>query len=177
MASGRIRLYRVNLAGDLLSNRPANELITFNTSNPKDTKIENAFCTSCQVTPSEATGDNQAPGQDFGNIQPLGRFEKLYILTGFFSNVFGDASDGLNQFVDIVEKWEREAKKSTIFDQGRHGIDLDDIVRYNVIPTEVSTGNVTGLLFLSVAWILDWKHEPPRINYTIRLKQTKGDGT
>lgn len=177
MASGRVRLYRVNVAGDLLVNRPANELITFNISNPKDTKVENPFCTEVEITPSEATGDNQAPGQDFGNIQPLGRFEKLYVLTCFFSNVFGDASDGLNEFTDIIEKWEREAKKSIIFDQGRHGIDLDDLIRYNVIPTEASTGNVTGLLFLSARWKLNWRHSPPRIECIIRLKQTKGDGT
>lgn len=177
MASGRVRLYRVNLTGDLLSNRPANELITFNVSNPKDTKVENPFCTQVEILPSEAIAENQAVGQDFSNIQPLGRFEKLYTLTCFFSNVFGDASDGLNEFVDITEKWEREDKKSDIFDEGRHGIDLDDMVRYNVIPTEVSSGDVTGLLFIDVKWILNWKHSPARVEATIRLKQTRGDGT
>lgn len=175
MASGRVRLYRATLTGDVLATLAANEIIDFNNVSVKDTKIENAFCTEVEINPQEATGDNQSPGQDFQNIQPLGRFEKLYVLTCFFSNVFGDASDGLNQFVDIVEKWEREAKKLAPFSEGRHGIDLNDLVRYNVIPTEVNP--VTGLLFLEAKWKLNWNHSPARIECIIRLKQSRGDGT
>jgi len=172
MAVGKITIYRVTDPLDNIGN--VTDKIEFNIN--KDTKIENAFITNPKITPSEGIGDNQAPGQDLSGLQPTGRFEKLYELIGFISRVQGTFDDGQNAFVNIMEQWESEAKINDDFNEGRHGIQLDDLRDYDVIPVGTGTDQ-TGLILLDIAWDYDWLRNPPQAKFTIRLKQSRGDGT
>jgi len=174
MAVGKITVYRVTNAGDTILNVPATEKLEFNIA--KDTKIEGIFCTECKITPSEGIGENQAPGQDLSDLQPVGRFEKLYELTGFISLIQGTFADGQNAFVAIFEKWEREAKNNPDFIEGRHGIQIDDMRDYDVIPAGTG-GSRIGLLLIDISYVLSWVREPPQCTFVMRLKVSRGDGT
>ena len=174
MAVGKITVYRVTNAGDNIGNVSATEKLEFNIN--KDTKIENIFCTECKITPSEGIAENQAPGQDLGNLQPVGRFEKLYELDCFISLIQGTFADGQNVFVAILEKWEREAKDRPAFNEGRHGIQIDDMRDYDVIPVGTGSDRI-GLILIDIPYILSWVREPPQCKFTMRLKVSRGDGT
>lgn len=175
MAVGKVTLYRCTSAGQTIANVPATEKIEFNIN--KDTKIENALVTQVQIIPSEALGENQSPGQEFSNKQALGRFEKVYILTGKITRIQGTNDDGQNAFVAILEAWESQDKQNSIFSEGRHGIQIDDMRDYDVIPTEASSGDVVGLILQNIQWTLDWTATPPQAKFVIPLTISRGDGT
>jgi hypothetical protein len=175
MAVGKITLYRVTSAGQTISNVPAVEKIEFNIA--KDTEVENNFVTQCDIVPSEAIGDNQSVGQEFSNKQPLGRFEKLYTLTGFLSKIQGTFNDGQHATVNILEKWESEDKVNAIFPEGRFGIQIDDMRDYDIIPTEASSNDAKGLMMKNIQWGLNWIRKPPQATFIIPLTFSRGDGT
>ena len=171
MTSGKITLYRVTNPGDGIS---VSDKIIFNSA--KDTTVENAFVTAAKITPSEGIGENQAPGQDLSDYQPVGRFEKVYELTGYISLVKGTSGDGLNAFVTTLEKWERESKNNGSFAEGRMGIQIDDMRKYDVVPVGTGTSQI-GLLLQTIQWDLNWERKVPRVMFIIPLVTSRGDGT
>jgi len=171
LTSGLITLYRVTNPGDGIS---VTDKIIFN--NSKNTGIENAFITGVKIVPSEGIGENQAPGQDLSDYQPVGRFEKVYELTGFISLVKGTGGDGLNAFVTTLEKWERESKNNDNFAEGRMGIQIDDMRKYDIVPSGTGTNQI-GLLLQTIQWDLNWERKVPRVMIVIPLVTSRGDGT
>lgn len=171
MTSGKVTLYRVTNPGQGIS---VTDKIVFNTN--KDTKVENAFVTGVKITPSEGIGENQAPGQDLSDYQPVGRFEKTYELTGFISLVKGTGADGLNAFVTLLEKWEREEKNNAAFPEGRMGIQIDDMRKYDIVPKGTGTSQI-GLMLQTIQWDLNWERKVSRVMFVIPLVTSRGDGT
>jgi len=171
LTSGLITLYRVSNPGDGIG---VTDKIIFN--NAKDTKVENAFITGVKITPSEGLGENQAPGQDLTDLQPVGRVEKVYELTGYISLVKGTSGNGENDFVTTLEKWEREEKNRAAFPEGRMGIQVDDMRKYDIVP--VGTGsNQVGMILSTIEWDLTWERNPAQVKFVIPLKVSRGDGT
>ena len=177
MASYKITVYRLTLAGDLITT--VVDKIIFNDETNKKTNVENAFIRPDGLTiiPSEGIGNNQSAEKDLSGQQALGRFEKIYELRGFITLVEGSFGDGQNAFVNIMEDWESGIKQNTIFTEGRHGIQIDYLRDYDIIPTEASTGDVIGLILQKIEWISDLSAKPPRMNFIMRFKTSRGDGT
>lgn len=176
MTVGRVRLYRVTDAGDLLGNVAATEILDFN-GGTKDSKIEKIVVTSLDVIPTEAIAKNPAIGQEFSNIQALGKFDKLYVLRGIVYRIQGVGNDGLNAFVTVFESFESGVKQNSIFGDGRFGIQIDDFRKYDIIPTESSTGDALGMVMLNIKWEIDWEASPPLAKFTMPLVVSRSDGT
>lgn len=177
MASYQIIVYRVTLAGDLITN--VVDKIVYNDETNKKTNVENAFIEPDGLTiiPSEGIGNNQSAEKDLSGQQALGRFEKIYELRGFITLVEGTFGDGQNAFVNIMEQWESEAKQLAPFIEGRHGIQIDYLRDYDIIPTEASTGDVIGMILQKIEWTSDISAKPPRMKFVMRFKVSRGDGT
>jgi len=171
-----VTLYRVTNPGDLIGNVPATEKIIFNSA--KDTKVEGAFLFSdgLEVKKQEGLGDNSSPGQELGNQQALGEAEKLYVLRGFISKIDGTFDDGQNAFIDILEKFESESKQTANWEEGRFGIEIGYMRAYDVIPTRAG-GDFKGLIWLTMDLKSNLATKPPRMEFEIRLRRSRGDGS
>lgn len=171
-----VTLYRVTGATDVLANVGATEKIAFNSS--KNTSIENAFlyADGLQIKNQEGLGDNSAPGQELGNQQALGSTEKLYVLKGFITKVNGTSDNGLNAFVDILQKWDDEAKQTNTWAEGRFGIDIGYLHKFDVIPTRAG-GDFKGLIWLNLDLTSNLSTKVPRLEFEIRLRRSRGDGS
>jgi len=170
-----ITLYRVEFTGDNLGNVPANEKIVFNVDD--DPNKENAFVTRYQIRNTTGIGNNQAAEQDLGDHQDLGSVENLYVISGLVTiRNKGTGTGGINNFVEIMQKWDEEPKITDDFIHGRMGIVIDDFTPYNVVP--VGTGsNQVGLIWRNLDWDNSYKKHPLPGEFDIYLIVDKGDDT
>lgn len=169
-----ITLYRVTNPGDNIGNVPADEQIIYNETT--DVNSPNAFITTYDISNTTGIGNNQAAEQDLGDHQDLGPVENMYVLRGFISQ--RDKSDattlGFNPFIDIMEKWDQQVKVNANFKHGRFGINISDMLRYNIAP--VGTGDTQiGLIWKGLTWRQDYSDNPLRANFEIQLIVDKGD--
>lgn len=177
MASYVITIYRVTNPGDTILNVGVSEKISYNAD--KDVNIENAFIKpdGLKVFNSEGIGNNQSAERPLGSQQALGKFEKIYTLDGFISLVEGASGNGLNSFVTIMEDWESTVdKQNNNFKEGRWGIQIDYLKQYDIIPVGTGTNRI-GLILQKIDWTSEINAKPPRINFTMKLKVSTGDGT
>jgi len=172
-----VTLYRVTNPGDNIGNVGGTEKIDFNSS--KNQKIENPFLFGIDgvtITNQEGLGDNSAPGQDLGNQQSLGPTEKMYVLRGYITKMNGTNDDGQNAFVAILEKWDSEAKQPDDFEEGRFGLQIGYLRDYDVIPVGTGADRV-GLIWLSMELKPNLSVKIPRLEFEIRMRKSRGDGS
>ena len=171
----KMRLFRVSLAGD---DETTGDRIDFNDGanpNVKDTDIENPFMLSIETIGTESIADQQGAEQDHADQEALGPVEDVYEITGFISKTDGDLGDGQNQFLILLDLWDKEPKTlDGVWEEGRFGIVDDNDHTNDLIP--VNTGsNRIGLLWESYRKKQDLGRN--RTEFTIRLRLNKGDGT
>jgi hypothetical protein len=143
--------------------------IVFNSD--KNTRNANAYITNIEITDSTAIGDNQAPKQDTGDQQHLGKIEDLYVLSGFISNRVSDSV-----FINTFKTWDDSPKTNTNWKNGRFGLLMDDFSTYNVIPVNTGTGQL-GLMWLDLTWKINWARHPLHAPFELRLRISRSDGT
>ncbi len=173
---GKIRLFRLTLAGDTSST----EFIDFNgtTKILQDTSIENAFITQIEQRPSDGVGSNQGAELPVGDQQALGLVEDVYILTGFISKRNGDSNDGLNAFLITLKLWENESKLvKDVWELGRFGVIIDDDHTKDLEPdgAGVPANETIALLWEKIEYRSDFKRNQEFFKLILRVN--KGDGT
>ncbi len=170
-----LTLYRVTDPGDNIGNVPADEQIAFNGTLTADVNTEGAFMTDYEIKTTTGIGNNQAAEQDLGDHQDLGSVQELYILFGIIAKrASGTGTGGVNRFVEILKKWDDEAKTNTNFKHGRMGIQIDDFSNYDVVPVGTGATQV-GLIWKGIDWNNTYAKRPLRADFQIDLIVDKGD--
>jgi len=168
-----IVLYRVTNAGDNIGNVPANEKITFNVDD--DPNKENAFVTRYEIRNTTGIGNNQAAEQDLGDHQDLGPVENMYVLYGVVTiRNKGTGTGGINNFVEIMEKWDSQPKLTDDFIHGRMGIKIDDFQSYDIVPVGTGSDQI-GLIWRNIDWDNNYAKHPLPGEFSIIMIKDKGD--
>ena len=170
-----ITLYRVDVTGDDINDRPAGEIIVFN--NSLDVNTPNPFITTFDISNTTGIGNNQAAEQDLGDHQDLGPIEQMYVIRGFISqrDKINGTTPGLNSFIEILKTWDEETKTSDDFKHGRIGVQIDDMPSYNIVPEGTPSTTQVGLIWKGISWRQDYEDNPLRANFEIQLIVDKGD--
>ena len=154
---------------------PGSDFIIFNDPNAtdfKDTTKEGAYILTLKRDDPEGIGNNQAAEVDDGNVQPLGIVEGTYILTGFISNMRGNADDGNNAIIALLRTWKNEAQVILgELEAGRFGIIDASDTDNNLTP--IGTGNTAvGLIFEGFTKINDYNRN--RVDVTLTFRRSRG---
>lgn len=154
---------------------PGADLIIFNDPldvDFKDTKREGAYILTLERGEPEGIGNNQTAEVDDGNIQPLGIVEGTYVVTGFISNMRGNADDGVNAFTNLLRTWKNEAQVILgELEAGRFGI-IDDSDGDNDL-TPIGTGSTAvGLIFEDFTKTNDYNRN--RVEITLTFRRSRG---
>jgi len=138
----------------------------------KDTDKEGAYITTVKVGEPEGIGNNQAAEKPDGNVQPLGIVENTYTITGFITNMRGNADDGDNAFLAKLKLW-KEGSQSIVdvFEAGQFGIiDSSDITN-SLSP--IGTGDdAIGLIFQDYTKTNDYNKN--RVDFTLIFRRSRG---
>lgn len=100
-----------------------------------------------------AIGDNEKPQGNVNELQDVGVDSLTWIITGSIE------SPTTNDVFQTVKEWILDGKTTTTFTKGRFGLELDDITKYNVIPTGTGTGGTAtveqprGYILSNWQWI------------------------
>lgn len=154
---------------------PGTDLIIFNNAADadfKDTKREGAYILTLKRDDPEGIGNNQAAEVDDGNIQPLGIVEGLYTVTGFISNMRGNADDGVNAFITTLRTWKEEAQAIVgELEAGRFGIIDESDVDNSLTPVGTGSGAI-GLIFEGFTKTNDYNRN--RVDITLIFRRSRG---
>ena len=157
------------------SPNPFTDVIIFNDPNNadfKDTKREGAYITSIKRVEPEGIGNNQAAEKDDGNVQPLGIVEGTWEITGFISNVRGNASDGVNSFVSLLRTWKDGAQVIVNdWEAGRFGIE-DENDQDNTLAPIGSGATAVGLIFQEYSKTTDYNRN--RVDFVLIFRRSRG---
>ena len=173
-----ITIFRVDVAGDNIGNRPAEDIQLFNdTVNVNDI---NAFVNDYEISNTTGIGNNQAAEQDLGDHQDLGPVEQMYIVRGFITMRDQSAigTPGVNPIVDRMKVWDEGTKTSDNFKHGRFGIQIDDMQSYTILPRgsdSVDPTDQIGLLWRGITWKQEYDEKPFRAVFEIQFIVDKGD--
>lgn len=165
------RIYRLTAPGD----NKTTDFILFNNpaaSDFKDTAKEGAYILTLKRGDPEGIGNNQAAEKTDGNVQPLGIVEGTYIVTGFISNMRGNADDGNNAFVAKLRTWKEDAQAlNGVWEAGRFGIEDESDDDNNLVP--VGTGeNAIGLIFQDYQKVNDYNRN--RVEIILTFRRSRG---
>ncbi len=167
----KVNLYRLSLVGDT---KTTVDRIDFNIAADKDTKVENAYMLNINRENSDGVGDNQGAEQDTGDIQALGAVEDQYVLQGFISKRTGDLDDGQNQFLILLDLWDKEAKQTDNWPEGRFGIeDVGDLTN-DLVPVRTGSNQI-GLVWESYSKKSNLTKN--RVDFVLKFRISRGDGT
>jgi len=155
----KITIFRLTATGDT----PTTDPLVFNDPTKKDTKVDNGFIFTLEKADPEGLGKNQTAEKNDANIQPTGTIEGTWVLTGFISNIHGNADDGDNSFISKLTEWKDEPPVNTNWPGGRFGIiDLNDI--YNtLLPVRTPVEDVVGLIFSDFKKTDDYQRNQAKI--------------
>lgn len=108
----------------------ADSVIQFDSINVDDGK----HIHQTQIDLVVAIGDNEKPQGDVNELQDVGLDSITWIITGSVE------SPTTNDVFQTVKEWMIGGKTTSTFTKGRFGLELDDITKYNLIPTGTGTG-------------------------------------
>lgn len=165
------KIFRLTAAPDT----PNTEFILFNNAaDPdfKDTDKEGAYILNLKRADPEGIGNNQAAEKADGNVQPLGIVEGTYIVTGFISNMRGNADDGVNAIVDQLRIWKDEVQAIVdIWEAGRFGFVDESDHDNDLLP--VGTGDdAIGLIFENFEKVNDYNRN--RVDIVLTFRRSRG---
>lgn len=143
-----INIFRVTDAND---DETTTDRIDFNDltdTDPKDSSKEHAFIFTIEKLETEGIGANLTAEKPDGVIQPLAIIGGTYTITGRITNTRGDADDGENDFLTLLQEWKDEEQviKNT-WNAGRFGIEDNNDSTNTLIPNNTS-GSEVGLIFV-----------------------------
>lgn len=150
------------------------DFILFNDANDADFKNsskEGAYISTVKVGEPEGIGNNQAAEKPNGNVQPLGIVEDVYTITGWITNMRGNADTGNNTFLAQLKRWKEDAQSIVdVFEAGVFGIvDSSDITNS---LTPIGTGDdAVGLIFQDYTKTNDYNRNRVDIVLIFRLSR------
>jgi len=165
------RIFRLEDAGD----DEDTDFILFNNSADADFKNsskEGAYISTVKVGEPEGIGNNQAAEKPDGNVQPLGIVEDVYTITGWITNMRGNADDGDNEFLQQLKRWKEDAQSIVdVFEAGVFGIvDSSDITNS---LTPIGTGeDAIGLIFQDYTKTNDYNKN--RVDFVLIFRRSRG---
>lgn len=165
------RIFRLETALDT----NATDFILFNNSADADFKNsskEGAYISTVKVGEPEGIGNNQAAEKPDGNVQPLGIVEDVYTITGWITNMRGNADDGDNEFLQQLKRWKEDAQSIVdVFEAGVFGIvDSSDITNS---LTPIGTGeDAIGLIFQDYTKTNDYNKN--RVDFILIFRRSRG---
>jgi len=117
-------------------------------SDSKDSSKEHAFIFTIEKRDTEGIGANLTAEKPDGVIQPLAIIGGTYTITGRITNTQGDANDGNNDFLILLQEWKDEAQViKNVWNAGRFGIEDNNDSTNTLIPDNTA-GSQVGLIFV-----------------------------
>ena len=179
MAEAKIfRIFRYTIASDDIetpSPNPFTDKIDFNltgVTDSKKTSVENAFVLNCKRNKIEGLGINLTAEKPDGVVQPLQVIEEVWTITGFISNMRGDADDGNNAFLLLLEQWKNEAQViGGVWEAGRFGIQDFSNSTNTLLPIGTG-GSAVGLIFSGYEPISNYNKN--RVDFTLEFRKSRG---
>ena len=86
-----------------------------------------------------AIGDNEKPQGNVNELQDVGVDSINWTITGSVE------SPATNTVFQTIKEWMLDGKTTATFTKGRFGLELDDILKYNLIPTGTGTGGTASV--------------------------------
>lgn len=143
-----INIFRVTDEND---DETTDDRIDFNDlgiTNPKDTAEERAFIFTIEKRDTEGIGANLTAEKPDGVIQPLAIIGGTYTITGRITNTQGEANDGNNDFLTLLQEWKDEEQViKNVWNAGRFGIEDNNDSTNTLIPDNTLNQQV-GLIFV-----------------------------
>lgn len=172
------RIFRYTIATDDIltpSPNPFTDKIDFNDvsiADPKDSSKERAFVFTNEKLETEGVGTSLTAEKPDGVIQPLAVIPGQYTIIGKITNTRGDADDGINAFLVLLQQWKDEQQViKNVWNAGRFGIqDFSDTTN-NLFP--IGTGSTSiGLIFT------DYKktnnYTPNQVEFVLTFTRSRG---
>lgn len=123
------------------------DVITFSASNVANGK----YIHQSQFDMVVAIGDNENPGFNVNELQDTGVDSMTWILTGSVGEIKN------NDAFQTIKTWMLDNKTDSVFTKGRFGLELDDILAYNLIPTGAGATpeQARGYIITNWIWLRD----------------------
>ncbi len=121
------------------------DIIQFDISNVSDGK----HIHQTEINLVVAIGDNEKPQGNVNELQDVGVDSITWTISGSVE------SPTTNAVFQLIKKWMLDGKTDAVFTKGRFGLELDDILAYNLIPTGTgaSPEQPRGYILSNWQWI------------------------